>query len=496
MSGNIIAGTTVSGNGAITLANIRMAFTVPGLGSALSPKLKVTIKNDDGTGTAVPSLTLAVGDSYSTGGSVGATGHRAHGVYAVTNTTYQVLTVTLNTSFISTNTLQFRGLVGTNGTAGLHIDKIEVESSGISSSSTGSSASSIASQSSSFSSTSSTASSAASFSMSPGSPIGFASMNGGTTGGAGGTTTTVSTGTDLQNAINNATGPIIIYVNGTITPANSGSLTKIDVKGSDDPEADWIKDISIIGVGTSGELNGIGIKIWRAKNIIIRNLKIHHVNIGDKDAIEIQGPGGNVWIDHNELYSDITHGKDYYDGACDVSHGADYVTISYNYFHDHYKASLVGHSDNNGSEDTGKLHVTYYGNYFTNVSSRTPLFRFGTAHIFNNYFENFFDAKTGSNIRMGAVSRIEGNYYDGVDNPILSMDSTAIGYWDLGPGSTDSNLYFNTNWGPGPITVDYTNAYLENFLDTTSYTPPYSYTLKTANEAKTDAMANSGVGKL
>ena len=38
------------------------------------------------------------------------------------------------------------------------------------------------------------------------------------------------------------------------------------------------------------ELKGIGIKIWRANNIIIRNLKIHEVASGDKDAIGIEGP--------------------------------------------------------------------------------------------------------------------------------------------------------------------------------------------------------------
>jgi len=87
-------------------------------------------------------------------------------------------------------------------------------------------------------------------------------------------------------------------------------------------------------------------------------------------------------------------------GLLDVSHAADGVTISWNTFKDHWKGSLVGHSDNNAGEDTGFLHVTYHHNLFSNVNSRLPSVRFGTAHIFNSVF---LDAPTsGVNSRMGA----------------------------------------------------------------------------------------------
>ncbi len=126
MSGNIVAGTTVSGSGAISLGSERMAFNVTGLSNANNPILKVTIKNDNGSGEAVSGLKLAVGNSYSTGGKVGESGVRAHGEYAISNTLYDVLTITLNTALTYTNTIQFRGIVSTSSTAGLHIDKIEV----------------------------------------------------------------------------------------------------------------------------------------------------------------------------------------------------------------------------------------------------------------------------------------------------------------------------------------------------------------------------------
>lgn len=57
------------------------------------------------------------------------------------------------------------------------------------------------------------------------------------------------------------------------------------------------------------------------------------------------------------------------------------------YFHDHWKASLAGHSDNNGDEDRGRLHITYANNYWKNCNSRAPLLRFGTGHIYNSFYE-------------------------------------------------------------------------------------------------------------
>lgn len=63
------------------------------------------------------------------------------------------------------------------------------------------------------------------------------------------------------------------------------------------------------------------------------------------------------------------------------------LTLTSTYFHDHWKASLAGHSDSNGSEDKGKLHLTYANNNWKNVNSRGPLLRFGTGHIYNSYFE-------------------------------------------------------------------------------------------------------------
>ena len=206
---------------------------------------------------------------------------------------------------------------------------------------------------------------------------GFASLNGGTTGGEGGQTVTVTTGDQLLAALKNKSPntPLKIYVNGTITTSNT-SASKIDIKD--------VSDVSIVGSGTKGELKGIGIKVWRANNVIIRNLKIHEVAKGDKDAISIEGPSKNVWVDHNELYHSLNVDKDYYDGLFDVKKDAQYITFSWNYVHDAWKSMLMGNSDSDNSNRT----ITFHHNWFNNLNSRVPAFRFGEGHIYNNYYSN------------------------------------------------------------------------------------------------------------
>ena len=71
-----------------------------------------------------------------------------------------------------------------------------------------------------------------------------------------------------------------------------------------------------------------------------------------------------IQVDHCDLSSDTDHDKDYYDGLIDITHGIDYVTVSNTKLYDHWKGSLVGHSDNNIAEDKDHLTVSYYHNCF------------------------------------------------------------------------------------------------------------------------------------
>ncbi len=59
---------------------------------------------------------------------------------------------------------------------------------------------------------------------------------------------------------------------------------------------------------TATELVGIGLFVWKQSNVIIRNIISQNVLAANGDAIGIQ-KSTNVWVDHCELYSDLTHGK-------------------------------------------------------------------------------------------------------------------------------------------------------------------------------------------
>ncbi|MER2493053.1 pectinesterase family protein [Catenovulum sediminis] len=310
---------------------------------------------------------------------------------------------------------------------------------------------------------------------------GFAGIEGEITGGVGGTIVSVNNGADLIQAISDAKNsgvPLTVYVHGKITSANSNDAKSIAIKD--------IKDVSIIGVGTTAELEGIGIQIERAENIIIRNLTIHDVPAANGDAIGIEGdentPTKRIWIDHNELYGDLSVGKNDYDGLLDSKAGATHITVSYNYIHNHYKSMLNGSSD----DDTGERFITYHHNHFANLESRVPLFRYGKGHLYNNYFNNI--SSTAINSRMGAELLIENNVFENVQNPIVSFYSRDIGYWNA-----RNNQFTNVTW----TTPDADEAsYNLDGPTTSTYEVPYDYQdhLTDTADVKNYVLANAGVG--
>ncbi|KAG4087882.1 pectin lyase-like protein [Neocallimastix lanati (nom. inval.)] len=237
----------------------------------------------------------------------------------------------------------------------------------------------------------------------------YTTSNASASSGCGGQTITVSNQSQLETALkgNNAK---IIKVNGIIK-------LNADVTVN--------SNTSLIGANKNSGITGAGLKIKNAKNIIIQNLKFSYCLGSNKDCINAQ-KSTNIWVDHCEFFNDRNHGKDYYDGLIDFTHASDYITISWNYVHDHYKASLIGHSDSNAGEDTGKLHITYHHNYFKNVGSRLPSLRFGTGHVFNNVYENI--EASSVNIRMGAKALVEGNVFRNANKPIsTNLDSKQEG---------------------------------------------------------------------
>lgn len=100
-------------------------------------------------------------------------------------------------------------------------------------------------------------------------PIGWASQNGGTTGGEGGDTFIVTTRSELLSVIGSSS-PEIILIKDTIQL----SLYERLIVGSNK---------SIIGMGTGGTLLGGGLEI-KGENVIVRNLRITGSYDGDWDG--------------------------------------------------------------------------------------------------------------------------------------------------------------------------------------------------------------------
>ncbi|KAG9076209.1 hypothetical protein FRC06_009638 [Ceratobasidium sp. 370] len=235
--------------------------------------------------------------------------------------------------------------------------------------------------------------------------IGYATLGGGTTGGGPATAVTVTSLDAFKTAISNGSEVIII----------SGSWTGNEV-------VTIPSDTTILGK-SGATLNGIGLRVLDVSNVIIHNLKarfstINKVLADAGDALGIQA-SNRVWIDSVELWSDRDHDKDYYDGLLDITHGCYDVIVTNSYLHDHWKASLVGHSDSDESEDVA-IQVTYAFNKWYNLNSRTPSFRFGHGHIFNNYFLSNND---GINTRVGAELLVQNNVFESCSDPLYSTDS-------------------------------------------------------------------------
>ncbi|GGS40334.1 pectate lyase [Streptomyces daghestanicus] len=241
-----------------------------------------------------------------------------------------------------------------------------------------------------------------------------------------------------------------VRVNGTIALS---SMTKV------------ASNKTIVGVGTSGKITGSGLNVANANNVIIQNLTFTGSN---DDAINVQY-STNVWIDHNDI-------SDAYDGAVDIKRASTNITVSWNRTHDQDKNMLLGHSDDNASEDTGKLKVTYVNNWFDGTNQRNPRVRFGNpVHVLNNYFSDIGSYGVASTENAGVL--VEGNYFENTEDP-----------YHLGEGSSDEgSLVARNNYFVGSGTGQ-TGGSVASI--------PYSYTAQSASSVKATVTAGAGVGKI
>src|SRR3954463_12086575 len=238
-----------------------------------------------------------------------------------------------------------------------------------------------------------------------GSATGYASQNGGTTGGNGGTTVRATTGTAIHTALctrASSSTPITIEVVGTI---NHGNTTKVSGSScntaADKIELKEISNVTIIGVGSGAVFDQLGIHIRDSSNIIIQNVVVRNVKKSGSptsnggDAIGMESTVRNIWVDHVTL--EASGGEDEgFDGLFDMKDNTQYVTLSYSILRNSGRGGLIGSSES----DRSNGYVTFHHNKYENIDSRAPLLRGGISHIYNNHYVNL--RESGINSRAGA----------------------------------------------------------------------------------------------
>lgn len=322
--------------------------------------------------------------------------------------------------------------------------------------------------------------------------IGFSTLNGGTTGGAGGAVVTVTTGTELNAALCNRatkTTPVTILVKGTINHGNTTKQSGQCNTADDVIELKDISNISLIGVGNQALFDQIGIHIRNARNIIIRNVHVRNVKKSGSptsnggDAIGMESDVSNVWVDHVTLEASGGE-KEGFDALFDVKDNTKYVTLSWSILMNSERGGLVG----SGTGDDQNGPITYHHNYYQNLKSRMPLLRYATAHSFNNYFDGIADS--GMNPRLGGQIKAENNYFTNAKNPIGTFYDTVMGFWDV-----SGNIFTDTvTWVPSAANKEYPAG--PNPVSTTSITIPYSYELHDAAAIPAIVQRGAGAGKM
>jgi pectate lyase len=279
--------------------------------------------------------------------------------------------------------------------------------------------------------------------------VGWATQNGGTSGGGGAATTTVTSASALTSALGSSSAAVI-RVSGTISC--SGMLRVRSNK-------------TIIG-NSGATISGCGLNINGDRNVIIRNITFRGWN---DDAINVQESATNIWIDHNSF----TGGKD---GAVDIKRGSDFITVSWNRVFGHDKSMLLGHSDDNASQDRGHLRVTYHHNWFDGSKQRHPRVRFGNpVHVYNNYYYN--NSGYGVASTEGAGVLVEANSFENVKDPFH------LGEGDSGPGTLVARNNHFVNSGSGQAGGSVASI-------------PYSYSADAASSVKSIVTANAGAGRI
>ena len=327
-------------------------------------------------------------------------------------------------------------------------------------------------------------------SAAPGVASGYATQNGGTTGGAGGQTVRATTGTAIHTALctrASSTTPITIEVEGTINHGNTAKVSGNSCNTADGViELKQISNVTIIGVGGGAVFDQLGIHIREATNIIIRNVTVRNVKKSGSpisnggDAIGMETNVRRVWVDHVTLEASGGEAEGF-DGLFDMKDNTQYVTLSYSILRNSGRGGLIGSSES----DLTNGFVTFHHNLYQNIDSRTPLLRGGIAHIYNNSYVSIIES--GINSRAGARAKVENNYFRNSKDILGTFYTSERGTWQ-----TSGNILDNVTWS---------SAGSETFpagpgmASTTTVSVPYSYRLDGASCVPNIVSQTAGANK-
>ncbi len=223
-----------------------------------------------------------------------------------------------------------------------------------------------------------------------GKPLGWAMVDGATTGGEGGDVVTVTTLSELKTQLSafNTTKKII-YVSGTIE--FSGLL---EIRGVQNKTIYGLKGATLTNPTHSANKEETGIFYLRdCTNIIIRNLTFKSAgayDIDGNDNMNLQNCK-RIWVDHCDFQDGV-------DGNLDCNNGSDYICVTWCRFRyiiqpwaggsggsdDHRFTNLWGGSDKSASTDEGHLRTTFANCWWDEgCKERMPRIRFGQVHILN-----------------------------------------------------------------------------------------------------------------
>jgi pectinesterase len=187
---------------------------------------------------------------------------------------------------------------------------------------------------------------------------------------------------------------------------------------------------TLIGAGDV-TLSGFVVEVGGVDNVIVRNLRISDAYDcfpgwdggtwkTEWDNLVVSG-STHVWLDHLTLDDGKTvdtkqpryFGEPFlrHDGLLDVVRGADLVTISWSRLVGHDKSMLFGNGDNRTS-DRGKLRVTMHHNELVDLVQRAPRVRFGQVHVYDNVY------------RVTDGARYDYSWGVGVESSITARENT------------------------------------------------------------------------